>query len=503
LTRQLYRDFGVSLDFAEGSFGNLVSAIRFDHRRGPMVRATAWLRRVRDSAQLRGTRRQQACVVRESRDDRSAPDGVRRPDNGLGPPLLPCHLPPRPAYLQPEEGRRRPHRRRARRWRDKALAWELTEAQVGAFVFWECGCPKSAEELREKLGPWRIGPAQEAAFHQLLAENLSMCRPFACASTPALGRGLQRMRNVLTQYENEWKSDPGLAHELKGLAVTGAKPVDPGRVAICDPAATCLPEAWLREDRRKEYLDWQGRVKEEAGEMPLPKFCYRVAATDEVELRLKLLRSGMAGLVPESEIPLTSLGELLLGGMFGVDHKVDVDRLIYDRRPQNAKERRLGWARLPVGAQLGRIVLDRGEVLRASGDDIRTYFFRLKNIEGTEHRNCVGRQIDGSEVTEFGGIPGVKYRMGLRIVGMGDLNAVDVAHCTHQDLLIHFGCMDPTKVVELGRVMPDGNVYELLYIDDHIRRPPSGARKGLWLWTLAGRWQGVRRHYLRCPGDPG
>ena len=56
LTRQLYRDFGVSLDFAEGSFGNLVSAIRFDHRRGPMVRATAWLRRVRDSAQLRGTR---------------------------------------------------------------------------------------------------------------------------------------------------------------------------------------------------------------------------------------------------------------------------------------------------------------------------------------------------------------------------------------------------------------------------------------------------------------
>ena len=267
--------------------------------------------------------------------------------------------------------------------------------------------------------------------------------------------------------------------------------------------------------------------------MPLPKCCYRVAATDEVELRLKLLRSGMAGLVPESEIPLTSLGELLLGGMFGVDHKVDVDRLIYDRRPQNAQERRLGWARLPVGAQLGRIVLDRGEVLRASGDDIRTYFFRLKNIEGTEHRNCVGRQIDGSEVTEFGGIPGVKYRMGLRIVGMGDLNAVDVAHCTHQDLLIHFGCMDPTKVVELGRVMPDGNVYELLYIDDHIvvhRGPrcsvgegtgpdrdlieashrayeaaglPRAPEKGLWLWTFAGRWQGVRSHYLRCPGDPG
>ena len=107
----------------------------------------------------------------------------------------------------------------------------------------------------------------------------------------------------------------------------------------------------------------------------------------------------------------------MVGGLVGVDHKVDIDILIYGRRPQNAQEKRLRWARLPVGAQLGRLLVDRGHGLRGSGDDLRTFFFRLRNIAGTEFRNCVGRQFDGSEEIEYGGVAGEKYRVGLRIVG--------------------------------------------------------------------------------------
>ena len=95
-----------------------------------------------------------------------------------------------------------------------------------------------------------------------------------------------------------------------------------------------------------------------------------------------LLSSGMAALVPEDQAPRTSEGRLLLGGLFGVEHKQHVDRLIYGRRPQNAQERRLRWARLPLGAQFGRVLLRSDQVLRGSGDDICAYVFWLKAPEG-------------------------------------------------------------------------------------------------------------------------
>jgi len=60
------------------------------------------------------------------------------------------------------------------------------------------------------------------------------------------------------------------------------------------------------------------------------------------------------------------------------------------------------------------------------------------------------------------------YRLGLRIIGMGDLNAVDIAHVTHARILESEGRMAPGTVVEYGRVMPDSSLLEFLYIDDHI-----------------------------------
>ena len=57
----------------------------------------------------------------------------------------------------------------------------------------------------------------------------------------------------------------------------------------------------------------------------LPKFCYRVPKEQAVKLRDLLLESGMAKLVPEEEVPRRAGGGLLLGGLFAVAHKSDVD----------------------------------------------------------------------------------------------------------------------------------------------------------------------------------
>ena len=71
-------------------------------------------------------------------------------------------------------------------------------------------------------------------------------------------------------------------------------------------------------------------------------------------------------------------------------------------------------------------------------------------------------------VTAFGGKPGVSYRLALRVVAMGDLNAVDIAQQTHTDLLSNAGCMLDKNVLVYGRALPDSSLFEGLYIDDHF-----------------------------------
>ena len=83
----------------------------------------------------------------------------------------------------------------------------------------------------------------------------------------------------------------------------------------------------------------------------------------------KLLKCKVCVLVPAEDCPKDTEGNLMTGGLFGVAHKPTSDRLINDRRPFNAGERRLGWARLPCGVQLCQLVVGDGEEVVASGDD--------------------------------------------------------------------------------------------------------------------------------------
>ena len=92
---------------------------------------------------------------------------------------------------------------------------------------------------------------------------------------------------------------------------------------------------------------------------------------EELELYRRLLRRGLAVLVPVDKVPRRPDGTPLAGGLFSVAKDLDHDRLIFDRRPQNATERRLNWICLPGAAQLQRIVLRYDQCLRGSGDDLR------------------------------------------------------------------------------------------------------------------------------------
>ena len=113
-----------------------------------------------------------------------------------------------------------------------------------------------------------------------------------------------------------------------------------------------------------------------------------------------LLGAGMAGLVPENEIPLDHRGEPLVGGIFAVakpptlvDGKLKRrQRLIFDRRRQNATEARVSWISLMNGFQLRRKVLKIGEVWRGSGEYLSIFYFHLRRHTRGSHAARWGAQ---------------------------------------------------------------------------------------------------------------
>lgn len=84
------------------------------------------------------------------------------------------------------------------------------------------------------------------------------------------------------------------------------------------------------------------------------------------------------------------------------------------------------------------------------------------------HRNGFGRRLPQSLVKEYGGDPRVAYRLAMTIVPMGDHNAVDLAQAVHLQVLRDGGAMQEEDLVEWGRPMPLGPIFEGLYIDDHV-----------------------------------
>ncbi len=84
-------------------------------------------------------------------------------------------------------------------------------------------------------------------------------------------------------------------------------------------------------------------------------------------------------------------------------------------------------------------VLPHEEVI-ADGTDLKNYFDMLMRHPDWICRNGFGRPLRGEDYVDFGAEPGETYFPCFTSICMGDSNAVDLAHCTHMDLLERFGC---------------------------------------------------------------
>ena len=175
------------LQLPTGSLGDRVLRSRLYHRRGPIGRLLSWLRRARKFGQVVTSGPcGRFCAKGEDDGQHTLPSARPLP----GPPLLPCHFPPRPRALQPSEVRVGRSRRKAARFRARCVAWDLLEMQLAVFNYFELGGPRDTKAIATGMGAWGLSSEQLASCDLLLRDDLALCRLHEGVCLPTCGRGL-------------------------------------------------------------------------------------------------------------------------------------------------------------------------------------------------------------------------------------------------------------------------------------------------------------------------
>ena len=271
-------------------------------------------------------------------------------------PLFPAVLPfPEASFVEEVQGD------------DQALLW-WSKAFVNTFVAWGnyvvLGCPGMESAVLEPRVFHRVDVQQFSA--KLLGEVVE----FATVELVFGSLACSGKRSVLEEMLRLNFASYGVGQVP---APAGALPVAADRVAVPETAGVVDPLDWLPPGQAAvvEHLE-DLRLPEAAwGEVVVA--CHRVPQEHEANLARKLLSTGMAQLVCEQDLPRTSDGKLLCGGLFCVGKDEQHDRLIYDRRPENSTMPHLGWEALPSGACFVRLLLEPNEFLRGSGDDLKNF----------------------------------------------------------------------------------------------------------------------------------
>ena len=88
-----------------------------------------------------------------------------------------------------------------------------------------------------------------------------------------------------------------------------------------------------------------------------------------------------------------------------------------------------------------------------------------------------------SDAAQWGGVPGCRYRLVLKVIPMGNANAVDIAQTVHERVLEALGCLEREETLRYAHVMPGEGMHEGCYVDDHfvlgkVHRKQVRQRKG-------------------------
>ena len=338
---------------------------------------------------------------------------------------------------------------------------------LNSFIAWcnyiELGCPDCRGSEWVPLGTYQSGNLARTFTDRLLGEVVEFGSLDLIFGQLQCQGGRRAVEEIFSKVV---RSSGGYECTASDSNLAGALPVFADRVAVPSNAGTVDPTSLLPPEKAEVVRNLEDWRKPEHQWDEVPHCCHRVPEEEEARLVRKLLKHNMVKLIPECDLPKDSFGNILLGGLFCVPKNESEDRLIFDRRAENATMHRIKWARLPAGACFCRMRLQPNEYVRGSGDDLRNYYYCLSLPDNWVRYNSFGRRIPVDVVREAGGDPNLPHRACMRVLGMGDKNACDIAQAVHESLLMKFGLLNSTEKLVYGEPVPAGAMWQGVYLDD-------------------------------------
>ena len=352
-----------------------------------------------------------------------------------------------------------------RRGRTNKHRWEALRRMHliwGLFNFLECGSPCSRRATDDVVG--RASSGGWTSCHESYARTM-FCKVLKYVSHPegTLERGTAKLDDLIKRIRLSFYDSSVSLDEV----FSGAMPVNPDRISLPSEGGILDPLEHLVGSQLEQFRNMHVDIPNRGLIGKQIKPCHKVEPRQWPLLLKELHDAKMVTFLPIEEVE-HECGKPLTGGLFCVPHKPTSDRLINDRRPLNATEKRFDWSRLPAGHMLCQLILEKDESIRCSGDDLSNYFYLIKHSPNWLPRNCFGEPIWGKEMPGLNLNPNKKYLPSFCVVCMGDTNGVDIAQATHESVLRSAGCLEPKNTLTYGRVVPASDTLEGLYIDDHL-----------------------------------
>ena len=206
------------------------------------------------------------------------------------------------------------------------------------------------------------------------------------------------------------------------------------------------------------------------GRLASPEELFRLAARWDRVHRVVLFKEDEVNPLDVADcFPVLKEGEAFPGE--------GIDRQILDRRRRNAREERVvsGSKMMPHSVMVSEIFLGEGEGLLASLDDLRNFYHMITGSKERGRSTPVGpsfeaRLFRGWNAWESRFEDGDRVHVCWPGLGMGDLNAVDLAEEMHVGVLRSTGGMQECHTLIYPKPLPynvDG-FYEGVMIDDHV-----------------------------------
>lgn len=248
------------------------------------------------------------------------------------------------------------------------------------------------------------------------------------------------------------------------------KQVDPSRLSFTGVPGFD-PSYFLDEGGRRIYEEpIKHRRDPNSYTGKLPKLKVHCSFEEKVKLFELLDSSGRLGVHRPSEID-----GRFTSGLFSVVKDLSKDRLILDARASNCLETPgQRWIQsLACGESLCRILLEQGESIRSSGNDLRDYYYLFRIGEERSQKNSLVGTLPVQRISHLKAIQEKQLRGGLvhgalRSLAMGDTWAVELAQTAHLSIALNSGVLRPESLLSMHQPVPRSRNFAGLVIDDFI-----------------------------------